>query len=103
MNEFELHDAVIAELAKAGLEASLEYPGAVVIEFPGGGRCLWTGLTGWDFGSVNRLIDDIWEPADESIEVELDQNETDPHKIAQAWFDAMAKVDGIDTGGDPSH
>lgn len=81
-----LLNAVADRLNAAGVSATVEYPGALAIHLDERAD-VWTGLTGWDYGTVNRPDEDgIWQPDEDAVaEVDLPEDATDPDQIAAAW------------------
>ena len=82
--------AVADRLLAHGIEATVEYPGALAIRL-GPTTELWTGLCGWDYGTVNRLNPhtNCWEPDDfedsATVDLPVDDRETTVDAITAAW------------------
>lgn len=78
--------AVLTAMADAGLTVEWEHPGMAVIEITRD-LTVATGLHGWEYGSVSRLVDDCWEPVEDMpAEPEgLTEHDTDPTLIAASW------------------
>jgi hypothetical protein len=76
-------------LVRSGITCSIEYPGALAITVTETYQ-VWTGLTGWDYGTGYVLDgDETWQP-DERFAmgepvVALNEDETDPEVIAGEW------------------
>lgn len=87
---------VVRLLTARGIHASYEYPGAVVIRVvrEGGDLAIWTGLTGWDYGTVSVLVDDEWEPTDEVVAEPrgVEEHDEDADRIARAWASWIRRI-----------
>jgi hypothetical protein len=85
-------EQVMAAMRSHGLTVTLQYPGAVEIQVSPT-ETIWTGLNGWDYGTVNRLdADGTWQPAEhESAEISgddwafTDEDLADPEFLGRAW------------------
>lgn len=82
------HDAVLDAMSAKGLSVGWEYPGIASIEVTPTVQ-VWTGLHSYAYGdiSVLNVEDNRWEPLEAGGEgdVPLDEYETDPELIAEAW------------------
>lgn len=78
--------AVADQLLARGIPATVEYPGALSVRLAPTVD-VWTGLTGWDYGTVSRLDrDNCWQPDEDAVaEVDVPEDCTDPEQIAAAW------------------
>jgi len=80
-------EAILDAFTARGLRWSWEYPGMAVLMIDET-HSVSTGLTGWEYGSRSVLVDGGWEPDDRPAEpFGLDEDETDPEAIADAWAD----------------
>jgi hypothetical protein len=93
------HLSVVDRLEQLGHQARLEHPGAVSIRIDDSEQ-VWTGLHGWEYGSVNRYDaeNDLWEPVEgpgESIDAlrldDADPDLLDDSAVAEAWHLAILK------------
>lgn len=96
------HDAVLDAMSDRGLDIYWEYPGVCAIQVSPKTE-VWTGLHSYAYGDVSVLneAEDAWEPLGEggNATTELDEYETDPATIAEAWVEWVRnyrRVAGID-------
>lgn len=78
-------EEVHAILTDRGVNVTMEWPGALALRLDPS-HDVWTGLCGWDYGTLNVLDPDgsCWQPLDAPADVEVPDGST-ASQIADAW------------------
>jgi hypothetical protein len=97
----EQHHAIIRGLAANGIDATLEYPGCVVIEL-GPETTVWTGLESWTYGTIHRLQGGTMHDTDEPAEPSgIRENTVDTEAIVAAWTQWVRAYKAQSSGQQP--